>query len=197
MRAKSRFLQNENQNLKKRAVRLLFLELLLSYHIPRHMVDVPPARLLPGYPTDLPGRVPLAATSGSGYPFSNVLPWSACLTITSRNQTPFKHAVNNPAQYSTNNYYCLFKRTTTNNTAMTTYVHEYLWPGTPEPLGQHACVKAIIRWATGKRFTNRLPYNTLPPFEQRDSWSSYGAVRAYSEIISILWGPRDSDLSDS
>ena len=27
-------------------------------------------------------------------------------------------------------------------------------------------------------------YNTLPPFEQRDSWSSYGAVRAYSEVLS-------------
>ena len=26
-------------------------------------------------------------------------------------------------------------------------------------------------------------YNTLPPFEQRDSWSSYGAVRAYSDVL--------------
>ena len=83
-------------------------------------------------------------------------------------------------------------------------------------------VKALVRWATGKRLTNRLPklslitlspplnrgilglrnlsplgywqrvnqsptqtkpYNTLPPFEPRDSWSPYGAVRAYSEIL--------------
>ena len=30
--------------------------------------------------------------------------------------------------------------------------------------------------------TQTKPYNTLPPFEQRDSWSSYGAVRTYSEV---------------
>ena len=45
--------------------------------------------------------------------------------------------------------------------------------------------------------TQTKPYNTLPPFEPRDSWSSYGAVRAYSEVLYILWGPRESDLSDS
>ena len=48
-------------------------------------------------------------------------------------------------------------------------------------------VKALVRWATGKRLTNRLPKLSLitlsPPFEQRDSWSSYGAVRAYSEVL--------------
>ena len=48
-------------------------------------------------------------------------------------------------------------------------------------------VKALVRWATGKRLTNHLPklkpYNTLPPFEQRDSWSSYGAVRAFSKVL--------------
>ena len=44
-------------------------------------------------------------------------------------------------------------------------------------------MKALVRWATGKRLTNRLPKLTLPPFEQRDSWSSYGAVRAYSEVL--------------
>ena len=31
--------------------------------------------------------------------------------------------------------------------------------------------------------TQTKPYNTLPPFEQRDYWSSYGAVRAYSEVL--------------
>ena len=45
--------------------------------------------------------------------------------------------------------------------------------------------------------TQTKPYNTLPPFEPRDSWSSYGAVRAYSEVLYILWGPRESDLSGS
>ena len=46
--------------------------------------------------------------------------------------------------------------------------------------------KALVRWATGKRLTYRLPKLILitlsPPSEQRDSWSSYGAVRAYSEV---------------
>ena len=31
--------------------------------------------------------------------------------------------------------------------------------------------------------TQTKPYNTLLPFEQRDSWSSYGAVRAYSGVL--------------
>ena len=43
--------------------------------------------------------------------------------------------------------------------------------------------------------TQTKPYNTLPLFEQRDSWSSYGAVRAYSEVL--FWGPKESDSSDS
>ena len=30
-----------------------------------------------------------------------------------------------------------------------------------------------------------------------DSWSLYGAVRSYSEVLYNLWGPRESDLSDS
>ena len=43
--------------------------------------------------------------------------------------------------------------------------------------------------------TQTKPYNTLSPFEQRDSWSSYGAVRAYSGPMFFrnLWGPRESD----
>ena len=48
-------------------------------------------------------------------------------------------------------------------------------------------VKALlVRWATGKRLTNRpkLSHVTLSfPPDQRDSWSSYGAVRAYSEVL--------------
>ena len=64
-----------------------------------------------------------------------------------------------------------------------------------------AFVKALVRWATGKRLTNCLPKLSLitlsPPSEQRDSWSSYGAVRAYSEVLYNLWGPRESDLPDS
>ena len=45
--------------------------------------------------------------------------------------------------------------------------------------------------------TQTKPYNTLPPFEHRDSWSSYGVVRAYSEVLYNLWGPWESDISDS
>ena len=48
-------------------------------------------------------------------------------------------------------------------------------------------VKALVLWATGKRLTYRLPKLSLitlfPPFEQRDSWSSYGAIRAYSGVL--------------
>ena len=62
-------------------------------------------------------------------------------------------------------------------------------------------VKALVRLGTGKKLTNRLPKLSLmtlsPPSEQRDSWSSYGAVRAYSEVLYNLWGPRESDSSDS
>ena len=58
-------------------------------------------------------------------------------------------------------------------------------------------VKALYRWATGKRLTNRLPKLSLitlsPPSEQRDCWSSYGAVRGLSEVLYNLWGPRESD----
>ena len=62
-------------------------------------------------------------------------------------------------------------------------------------------VKVLVRWATGRRLTNRPPKLSLttlsPPSEHRDSWSSYGAVRAYSEVLYNLWGPRESDSSDS
>ena len=36
--------------------------------------------------------------------------------------------------------------------------------------------------------TQTKPYHTLPPFEQRDSWSSYVAVRACSEVILLSPG---------
>ena len=54
-------------------------------------------------------------------------------------------------------------------------------------------LKAVVRWATGKRLTNRLAKLSLrtlpPPFEQRDSWSSYEAVRAYSEVLLVSGDP--------
>ena len=43
-------------------------------------------------------------------------------------------------------------------------------------------VKTLVRWATGKRLTDRLPKVSLitlsPPSDQRGPWSSYGVVRA-------------------
>ena len=51
----------------------------------------------------------------------------------------------------------------------------WLWP-------YRLSVRVLVRWATGKTLTNRLPKLSLitlsPPSEQRDIWSSYGAVRA-------------------
>ena len=62
-------------------------------------------------------------------------------------------------------------------------------------------MKASVRWGYWKQVnlspTQTKPGNTLPPFEKRDFWSSYGAVRAYSEVLYNLWGPRESDLSGS
>ena len=60
------------------------------------------------------------------------------------------------------------------------------------------CISPLGYWQkVNQSPTQTKPYNTLPPFEQRDSWSSYGAVRAYSDVLYNLWGPRESDLSDS
>ena len=63
---------------------------------------------------------------------------------------------------------------------------------------EYALVMALVRWATGERLADRLlELNRIltlsPPSEQRDSWSSYGAVRAYSEVLYNLWGPREND----
>ena len=65
-------------------------------------------------------------------------------------------------------------------------------------------MKALVRWATGKRLTDRLlPKLSLItlslPSDRRGLWSPYGAVRAYSEVLLLngLWGPRESDLPGS
>ena len=44
--------------------------------------------------------------------------------------------------------------------------------------------------------TQTKQYNTRPPFEQRDSWSSYEAVPSPMFFYN-LWAPRESDSSDS
>ena len=64
-------------------------------------------------------------------------------------------------------------------------------------------VKALlVRWATGKRLTNRLPKLSLitlsPPLNSGIlGLRTYGAVRPYSEVLYNLWGPSESDLPDS
>ena len=51
-----------------------------------------------------------------------------------------------------------------------------------ELLIDHTDVKGVVRWATGKRLTDRIPprlspISLSPPSEQRGLWSAYGAGR--------------------
>ena len=54
-------------------------------------------------------------------------------------------------------------------------------------------VKALVRWATGKRLTNRLPNLSLttlsPPSEQRGPWSSYGPYVPSPKFLTISGDP--------
>ena len=45
--------------------------------------------------------------------------------------------------------------------------------------------------------TQTKPYNTLPPFEQRDSCLRMGLYVPTPRFFYNLWGPRESDSSDS
>ena len=66
-----------------------------------------------------------------------------------------------------------------------------------------AYVKALVRWATGKRLTNRLPKLRLitfcPPLNSGILGLRMGSyqVRPHPEVLYNLWGPRESDLSDA
>ena len=57
-------------------------------------------------------------------------------------------------------------------------------------------MKALVRWATGERLTNRLPKLSLitlsPPLNSGILGGRTCLLRG-----SFLWGPRESDSSDS
>ena len=62
-------------------------------------------------------------------------------------------------------------------------------------------VKALVRWATGERLTNRLPKLSLitlsPPFNSGILGLRMGLYVPTPKFFHNLWGPRESDLSDS
>ena len=63
------------------------------------------------------------------------------------------------------------------------------------------CYKALVRWATGKRLTNRLPKLSLitlsPPLNSGILGLRMGPYVPTPKFFYNLWGPRESDLSDS
>ena len=67
--------------------------------------------------------------------------------------------------------------------------------------GGYLCVKALVRWATGKRLTNRLPKLSLitlsPPLNSGILGLHMGLYVPTPKFFYNLWGPRESDSSDS
>ena len=61
-------------------------------------------------------------------------------------------------------------------------------------------VKALVRWATGKRLTNRLPKLSLitlsPPLNSGILGLRRGPYVPTPKFVYNLWGPRESDSSD-
>ena len=66
---------------------------------------------------------------------------------------------------------------------------------------RHLFVKALVRWATGKRLTNHLPKLSLitlsPPFNSGILGLRMGLYVPTPIFFYNLWGPRESDSSDS
>ena len=64
-----------------------------------------------------------------------------------------------------------------------------------------ASVKALVRWATGERLTNRLPKLSLitlsPPLNSGILGLRMGLYVPTPMFFYNLWGPRESDSSDS
>ena len=62
-------------------------------------------------------------------------------------------------------------------------------------------VKALVRWATGKRLTNRLPILSLialsPPLNRGILGLRMGLYVPTPKFFYNLWGPRESDSSES
>ena len=67
--------------------------------------------------------------------------------------------------------------------------------------GDESIVKALVRWATGKRLTNRLPKLSLttlsPPLNSGILGLRMGPYVPTPKFFYNLWGPRESDSSDS
>ena len=63
------------------------------------------------------------------------------------------------------------------------------------------CVKALVRWATGERLTNRLPKVSLitlsPPLDSGILGLRMGPYVPTPKFVYNIWGPRESDFSDS
>ena len=66
---------------------------------------------------------------------------------------------------------------------------------------QHIHVKALVRWATGKSLTNRLPKLSLvtlsPPLNSGILGLRMGPYVPTQNLFYNLWGPRESDFSYS
>ena len=66
---------------------------------------------------------------------------------------------------------------------------------------QSILVEALVRWATGKRLTNRLPKLSLitlsPPMNSGILGLRMGPYVPTPKFYYNLWGPRESDSSDS
>ena len=66
---------------------------------------------------------------------------------------------------------------------------------------QVGVVKALVRWSTGKRLTNRVPKLSLvtlsPPLNCGILGLRMGSYVPTPKFFYNLWGPRESDLSDS
>ena len=66
---------------------------------------------------------------------------------------------------------------------------------------ERVCVKALVCWATGKRLTNRLPKLSLitlsPPLNRGILGLRMGPHVPTPRFFYNLWGPRESDSSDS
>ena len=56
-------------------------------------------------------------------------------------------------------------------------------------------MKALVRWATGKRLTNRLPYTVTlsPPLNSGILGLRMGPYVPTPRFFYNLWGPRESD----
>ena len=65
----------------------------------------------------------------------------------------------------------------------------------------HLCVMSLVRWATGERLTNRLPKLSLitlsPPLNSGILGLCMGPYVPIPKFFCNLWGPRESDSSDS